>query len=204
MKDESKNILYKSAAVYNLAMRLLYGRHYASRGARIAEIIPAGSTVLDLCCGPAVLYHRYLREKSVDYTGLDINPGFVDALTSHGIRAYLWDLRSEAPLPRSDYVVMEAALYHFLPAASDVVDRMLAAANKEVIIAEPIRNLASSKVSVISAIAGRLSGPGVGTHPQRFTEETLDRFFDSYSAIVKDSFTIAGGREKVYVLEKGV
>jgi len=204
MKDESKNILYRTAIVYKLVMRLLYGRQYASRGTRIAEIIPAGSTVLDLCCGPAVLYHRHLRQKSVDYTGLDINPGFVDTLTQQGIRAYVWDLRSEGQLPRADYVVMQAALYHFLPAASDVVNRMLAAAAKQVIIAEPIRNLASSRVPVISAIAGRLSGPVVGTHPQRFTEETLDRFFDTYAAIVKDSFTIAGGREKVFVLEKGV
>jgi hypothetical protein len=99
---------------------------------------------------------------------------------------------------------MQAALYHFLPNASRVVDRMLEAASKQVIIAEPIRNLATSNVPIISGIAGRLSGPVVATNPQRFTEETLDRFFMAYAVNVKQSFKIAGGREKVYVLEKGV
>jgi SAM-dependent methyltransferase len=203
MKDEAKNLLYKSAAVYNLVMRLLYGRHYASRCTRIAEFIPAGATVLDLCCGSAVLYHRHLRQKSVNYTGLDINSRFVDALTERGIRGIAWDLRSSTALPRADFVVMQGSLYHFLPQSSLVIDRMLAAANKQVIVAEPILNLASSKVPVISLIAGLLSGPVVAAKPQRFTEETLDRFFKIYSANIKQSFKIAGGREKVYVLEKG-
>jgi SAM-dependent methyltransferase len=204
MKDEAKNLLYKSAGIYNLVMRVLYGRHYASRCTRIAELIPAGSTVIDLCCGSAVLYHHHLRQKAVDYTGLDISSRFVDALTKRGIRSLVWDLHSDTPLPRADVVIMQAALYHFLPNASRVVDRMLEAASKQVIIAEPIRNLATSNVPIISGIAGRLSGPVVATNPQRFTEETLDRFFMAYAVNVKQSFKIAGGREKVYVLEKGV
>ena len=204
MKDEAKNLLYKSAGVYNLVMRVLYGRQYASRWTKIAELIPAGSTVIDLCCGSAVLYHRHLRQKSVDYTGLDISSRFVNALTERGVKSLVWDLREDTPLPRADVVVMQASLYHFLPHASRVVDRMLEAAHRQVIIAEPIHNIATSNVPIISAIAGRLSGPVVATNPQRFTEETLDRFFMAYAANVKQSFKIAGGREKVYVLENCV
>jgi len=177
VKDEAKSLLYKNAAVYNLVMRLLYGRHYASRCTRISQLIPAGSTVLDLCCGSAVLYHRHLRQKSVAYTGLDINPRFVKALEERGIPGILWDVRSNAALPGADFVVMQASLYHFFPNASRVIDRMLEAARKKVIIAEPIQNLATSKLPIISAIAGRLSGPVVSSIPQRFTEATLDRSF---------------------------
>ena len=204
MKDESRNLLYKSATVYKLIMRLLYGRHYGTRCARIAELIPANSTVLDLCCGPAVLYHQHLRHKSVRYTGIDISSQFVDSLTKQGIPAILCDLRSNTALPHADYVVMQASLYHFLPNASHILDRMLHAARKQVIVAEPIRNLATSQIPILSTIAGRLSGPVVATNPQRFTEDTLDRFFMAYVANLKQSFKIAGGREKLYVLEKGV
>jgi trans-aconitate methyltransferase len=202
MKDESRNLLYKSATVYKLIMRLLYGRHYGTRCTRIAELIPANSTVLDLCCGPAVLYHQHLRHKSVHYTGIDVSSQFVDALTKQGIPAILCDLRSNTALPHADYVVMQASLYHFLPNASHILDRMLHAARKQVIVAEPIRNLATSQIPILSTIAGRLSGPVVEASAQRFTEEGLDRFFRSYSTKVIQSFTIAGGREKVYVLDK--
>ena len=99
---------------------------------------------------------------------------------------------------------MQASLYHFLPNASHILDRMLHAARKQVIVAEPIRNLATSQIPILSTIAGRLSGPVVEASAQRFTEEGLDRFFRGYSTKVVQSFTIAGGREKVYVLEKGV
>ena len=128
----SESFIYKSSSVYELAMLLLYGRHYASRYRAIAELIPAGSNVVDLCCGPALLYHRYLRAKSVQYTGLDINRAFIDRLTERGGSGQVWDLRSEEPLPPADYVIMQASLYHFLPDASPVVDRMLEAARKRV------------------------------------------------------------------------
>src|SRR6185369_13287964 len=125
-------------------MLLLYGRHYPARYRVICDLIPSGSSVLDLCCGPAILYHRYLRAKSVRYTGLDINQKFIDRLIRSGGLGKLWDLRGDEPLPAADYVIMQASLYHFLPDPSTIVNRMLQAAHKRVIIAEPIRNLATS------------------------------------------------------------
>jgi SAM-dependent methyltransferase len=184
-------------------MRLLYGRYYKERDVAVAELIPAGSTVLDLCCGPAVLYRRLLRKKGVDYIGLDLSRFFVDALNKRGVRALVRDLRSNDSLPRADYVVMQSSLCYFLPEPYRVIDRMLEAANKAVIVSEPIRNLSTSKSPLISAIAVKLSGPG-GSQPQRFTEETLDKLFGSYSACLKRSFKIPGGREKIYMLEKSV
>jgi SAM-dependent methyltransferase len=182
-------------------MVLLYGRHYTSRYRAIAELIPAASSVLDLCCGPALLYHRYLRSKAVQYTGLDINANFIARLIRRGGGGQVWDLRSEEALPSADYVIMQASLYHFLPDASQVVDRMLQAARKRVIIAEPIRNLATSDSRLLSLLGRLFTNPGVGEHSLRFTEASLADFFSGYASRVVESFSIAGGREQVYVLD---
>jgi len=198
------SLIYKSAPVYEFAMLLLYGRHYTSRYRAIAELIPTGSSVLDLCCGPALLYHRYLRAKTVQYTGLDINANFIARLIRRGGSGQVWDLRSDEALPPADYVIMQASLYHFLQDASEVVDRMLQAARKRVIIAEPIRNFATSDSRVLSLLGRLFTNPGVGEHSLRFTEASLADFFSAYASRVVESFSIAGGREQVYVLNAQV
>jgi len=198
------SLIYKSSEIYELAMLLLYGRHYPSRYRAIAELIPPGSSVLDLCCGPALLYQRYLRKKSVQYTGLDLNTKFIDRLNRQGGHGKVWDLRSDEPLPAADYVIMQASLYHFLPNPSPIVNRMLQAAHKRVIIAEPILNLATSKSRLLSLL-GRLStNPGSGEQHLRFNEASLTDFFSAYSSHIVQSFTIAGGREKLYMLDSQI
>lgn len=196
----SESFIYKSSSVYELAMLLLYGRHYPSRYRAITELIPPASNVLDLCCGPALLYRRYLRAKSVQYTGLDINAKFIEQLTRHGGGGRVWDLRSDEPLPAADYVIMQASLYHFLPDASKVVNRMLQAARRQVIIAEPVRNLTTSSSGLLSLLGRLFTNPGSGEQPLRFDEGSLAKFFSGYGSRVVQSFPIAGGREKVYVL----
>ena len=186
-------------------MRMLYGRYYASRYQEIAALIPDGATVLDLCCGPAQLYRQYLRSKKVEYRGLDINPRFIKQLQSENVDGQVWDLRENNRLPSADYVLMQASLYHFLPDAQPIMDRMLEAARRQVIIAEPIRNLSSSSVALVRHIARNLTkvaGVAGGNHGDRFTEQMLDQFFSSYQSQIDRSFLIAGGREKIYVLNK--
>lgn len=199
----SSSLVYRSTWVYELVMRLLYGRHYAARYRAIAELVPRGSSVLDLCCGPGILFDRYLRRQDVDYTGLDINEGFLARIERRGGHARRWDLHGDDPLPRADVVVMQASLYHFLPDAAPVVERMLRAADRLVIIAEPVRNLSDSRVPFLAALARRETDPGVGKAALRFTEATLDRFLESLSSPPSRSFLIPGGREKVYVFETG-
>jgi hypothetical protein len=179
----------------------LYGRHYSSRYKTIADLIPAGSEVLDMCCGPAVLYHRYLRHKSVKYIGLDINPGFVNGLKCRGIDGRLFDLRDDSPIPKADYVVMQASLYHFLPNPIPIINRMMAVARNRVIISEPIRNLTHSASPLIASIAKRFTNPGSGTQPRRFTEESLDEVFSCFLGYHVESRRIDGGREKIYVID---
>jgi len=193
-------VLYKSALLYELLMVILYGRHYSGRYKVIADMIPAQSSVLDLCCGPAVLYHRYLHQKSVAYTGLDLSETFIKHLSARGGQGQVWDLKESAALPAADYVVMQASLYQFLPDPQPIVDRMLRAARRQVILAEPIRNITSSKLAPLAFIGRRFTDPGDGQSDHRFTEETLDLFFNRYSSQLSKAFSIPGGREKVFVL----
>ncbi|MFD6390894.1 class I SAM-dependent methyltransferase [Nocardia sp. NPDC060259] len=194
------SVIYRHTSLYNLLMRGLYGRHYGARFEAIAALIPAGAEVLDLCCGPATLYTRYLRGKSVRYTGFDINERFISRLVSAGGNGLVWNLREDTALPRADYVVMQASLYHFLPEPEPIVRRMLEAARKQVIIAEPIRNLTTSSNRTLARLSGRFTDAGEGAQAHRFTRETLDRTLTHYATHVASTSLIAGGREQLCVL----
>jgi SAM-dependent methyltransferase len=193
--------IYQSPLLYRAVMRLLYGRHYEARNSAVAELIPARSSVLDLCCGPGLLYQDRLRQKGIQYTGIDQSAAFTARINQMGARAFVRDLTSSEPLPEADYVLMQSSLCYFLPDPSPVLNRMLQAARTAVIIAEPIRNLSTSRSPFIRKIAVALSGPG-GDQPQRYTEETLDLFFSQYASQLQTALKIPGGREKIYVLKK--
>jgi SAM-dependent methyltransferase len=197
----STSLIYRSAQGYELLMRALYGRHYDARMAAVAEQVPQGSSVLELCCGPGTLYLRHLRPRVNGYVGLDFNSGFVEKLRAEGIDARQVDLaRASEPWPEADVVIMQASLYHFLPDAGPIVEKMLASARDRVVISEPIRNLASSSSPIISRLGRRFTDPGVGGNARRFTEETLDQLMAAYRERVLAAFAIPGGREKVYVV----
>ena len=185
-------------------MRALYGRHYAARMSAVAEQVRVGSSVLELCCGPGTLYLRYLRARTSGYIGLDVNRGFVARLRRAGVDARSLDLADvKVSLPTAEVVIMQASLYHFLPNAAQIVDRMLDAAAQRVIISEPVRNLASSDHRWVGALGRRAADPGVGGHAARFTEATLDELMSRWSGRVLASFHVPGGRERVYVLAGG-
>jgi len=162
--------LYRNQTVYEFIMLLLYQQHYASRYRVIAELIPTGATVLDVCCGPAVLYTRFLSDKGVNYIGLDLNNHFATT-ESKGIKMIRADLAIIPELPAADFVVMQASLYHFLPhSVVSVIGKMLKAAKQNVIIAEPVRNLSSSRLTWLARLAQTLTDCGSGTPISRFDE----------------------------------
>ena len=197
----STSLVYRSATGYELVMRALYGRHYQDRLRAIADEVPAGASVLELCCGPGTLYTRYLRTRTSGYIGLDVNERFVAALRRQGIDARLMDLADAGePLPTADVALMQASLYHFLPDAGRIIDRMLAAARERVIISEPVRNLASSENPVIRLLGRHTTDPGVGGGERRFDERRLEELMDRYRDRALRSFSIPGGRERVCVL----
>lgn len=200
----STSLVYRSAVGYELMMRALYGRHYGDRMRAIAAEIPEGASVLELCCGPGTLYRRHLRGRIGGYIGLDVNERFVAALRRRGVDARVTDLtRLQQPLPAADVAVMQASLYHFLPDAGPILERMLAAARRRVIVSEPVRNLASSPNPVIAMLGRRAADPGAGEATRRFTDETLEELMGRYRERLLEAFAIPGGRERVYVLRAG-
>ena len=194
-------LIYKSAKLYELVMLLLYGRYYSTRYRMLADLIEPRTSIVDVCCGPGILYERYLRFKDVSYIGIDINERFIQRLNRMGTRSLLCDVREATILPGADYVVIQASLYHFLPQPNRLIDQMLCAARKYVIVAEPIHNLATRRIPILTSLAKTLTDPGTGLQEARFTEESLDELFSHYSAEIVRSFVIPGGREKVYLLK---
>jgi hypothetical protein len=132
---------------------------------------------------------------------VEINPRFIDGLRQHGATGFVMDLNDGEMLPAADYVIMQASLYQFLPEPGPLIDRLLSAARCKLIIAEPVKNLANSRLGWVAALARRHTDPGTGLRSYRFTERTLDELFGHYASRVCDSFLIAGNREKVYVLD---
>jgi SAM-dependent methyltransferase len=209
------SIFYQTPWLYEGLMRALYLGGYKARSEALAALIPERSSVVDLCCGPATLYFKHLRFKQVSYTGLDINRAFVERLSFSGsekvrnpqpdgttITGMVWDATADAPLPKGDYVIMQASLYHFLPDPYPIVDRMLAAAEKYVILTEPVRNLADSKNPLLAGLARKLTNPGTGDQPNRFNERRFEEFLARYrdKGRVVESYPIAAGREQLCVL----
>jgi SAM-dependent methyltransferase len=182
-------------------MRVLYGRYYAARDAAVAAHIPDGSSVLELCCGPARLYERELRGRVGAYVALDASERFVARLRRRGVDARRADVAT-AELPVADVVVMQASLYHFLPAAEAIVRRMRAAARASVIVAEPVRNLASSRHGLLARLGAGAAATAAGAQPRRFDAQSLRALMRDSCADDAIAFCgpIAGGREHLYVL----
>ena len=197
----SESLIYRSPRIYDAVMHVLYGRHARARLGAVAELVPPRASVVELCCGSARLYRNHLRDRDVDYLGLDLNPRFVEAARRGGACAVVRDVGDGAPLPPADVVLIQASLYHFLPAPERIVDRMLAAARSRVIVSEPVRNLSTSGVGFVAALARRSADPGGGGGDRRFDEASLDAFMRRYDGAVEREFAIPGGRDKVYVLD---
>lgn len=180
-------------------MRVLYGRYYAARDVAVAAQIPDGASVLELCCGPARLYLRELRGRVGSYVGLDESERFVDRLRRFGVDARRADVAT-AELPHADVVVMQASLYHFLPDADAIVERMRAAATTRVIVSEPVRNLASSRLAVVARLGAGRTATARGAQAQRFDADSLAALMGRFGDAVLSHEPIPGGREHLYVL----
>jgi hypothetical protein len=199
----SAGLLYRSPAAYELVMRALYRGAYWHRLSMVAAFVPPGATVLELCPGPGELYRRHLHARAGRYTAIDVNEGFLERLRRQGAEVIRRDLSADpAALPICDVAIMQASLYHFLPDAAGVVDRMLAAARARVIVAEPIRNLSCSRLAPVAWLGRRAANPGTGDgHGHRFDEAALDRLMAGYVSRTVAAIVIPGGREKIYVLD---
>jgi trans-aconitate methyltransferase len=195
-----RSIFYRSPLLYDALMLALYRRAFGRRLACVAALVPEGSSVLEVCCGPARLY-GYLARRAVTYAGLDASPEFVRAAQRRHLDVRLGDLRAAVLGARShDVVIMQASLYQFHPSCAEVVDQLRDTARQQVIICEPVANLASSTNPVLSMVARRLTSAGENEGHFRFDAASLAAFMDRYRDHVLSSGHIDGGREMYYVL----
>jgi hypothetical protein len=202
MNDRRPSPIYKNPYLYQLFMRLLYGRFFEVRFSCISDQIPNGVSVVDVCAGNVYLYSKYLKMKAVQYLSLDNSPEFINWANKYNVNAQIFDLRND-PLPRGDFVVMMASLYQFLPEARVIIKKLIESACDKVIISEPVSNLSSSQIGFIARLAHLLSIPyNVSPYYSgvRFTQTSLVELFNSFTEYER-SFSIPGGREIVGIFK---
>jgi glycosyltransferase involved in cell wall biosynthesis len=180
MSLTGKSPIYWSGAGYDLVMRGLYGDKLSDIYAGVAGHIPDNVSVSDLCCGTAVLYRDFLQARGCDYVGLDFNAQFVFANRRRGIRSRFFNVLNDE-IPEADYVTMVSSLYHFRANAEALLERMLKAARKGVVISEPVQNW-SSQPSLLGKAAGWLSNPGVGEYHERYDLAQFETLVRNHNA----------------------
>jgi hypothetical protein len=193
---------YSSPALYQLLIRFLYRKYFNERYQVVADEIPAGCSVVDVCAGEAFLYLKYLKKKSVTYIAVDNSPHFAQWGLRRGIDYRKLNVFIDK-IPTADVVIMMASLYQFYPHEKETVQKLIRSARKKVIITEPISNLSSSQINFIAKFANWLTTP-FEVPPQytgeRFDEKRLVEFLSSFSGF-QGIEKIAGGREMVAVIK---
>jgi len=194
-------VIYRSPVLYNLLMRVLYGKHFTDRYQVVSKEIPDGASVLDVCCGDCFLYRRFLQARNVRYIGVDNSPAFICSGQRKKIDVRSVDLKAEE-LPKVEYVVMQGSLYQFLPDAAVVLKKLRAAATIKVIVAEPVQNLSDSHVKCLAKFSRWLTTPYGATNysGERFSEESFTRIIKEAGG-AQQVCTIPGGREMVALLD---
>lgn len=193
--------VYWHPVIYQLFLRIIFGRQFKIRYQEVASFIPNGSCVVDICCGDCTIYRYFLRKKNVQYLGLDINLFFVRWLKKKRIPIRLFDVYKDE-IPPAEYIIMLGSLYQFIPHHKEIMDKMLKAATKKVIITERIQGAFSSSTnSLISYIAKRLANPGTGHAMYRFNEKKLIRFLMSYGTKLERYYKICNNTQIVAVLK---
>lgn len=193
--------VYWHPVIYQLFLRTTFGRQFRERYKEVANFIPTGSQVVDICCGDCTIYRFFLRKKKIQYLGLDVNPLFVRWLKKKRIPIRLFDVCRDE-IPSAEYVIMLGSLYQFIPYHKEIMDKMLKAATKKVIITERIQGAFSSSTNpLISYIAKGLANPGTGHTIYRFNEKNLVRFLMSYRTKLERYYKICKNTQIVAVLK---
>lgn len=166
--------IYWSPGLYRLTMWLLYGRVFQERYRVVADLIPTGTKVVELCCGCGYLFEAFLRDRSIDYTGIDLLPSMLRRLRRLGAKVLSGDIL-ELEVPEGDVCVMLGSLYHFHPREMEVL-RLMARSSLAILL-EPVENI-SDQGHPLFRLAGRyLSYIQRTSSSYRLTSKTLDDLF---------------------------
>ena len=182
-------------------MQMLYGSDYTARSQAIAAQILDHEEIVDVCCGRAALYTEFLYARPIKYLGLDLTAAMLRSARRDGASVQKFDVWID-PIPPADVIVMQSSLCQFIPRQREILDKLLMAARRLVIVAEPVRNMSSSHSSILSAIAKALTSPppSAGQYQgQRFTDQSFLELLESYPEFISSQL-LASGRERVALL----
>ena len=181
-------------------MQLSYKKYYLDRYKVVSDLIESNSSILDICCGDCKIYD-FLKVKNVNYVGIDFNKAFVKAAQNKGIRAYRLDIIKDE-IPKADIILMQASLYQFIPYHTEVINKLLNCAIKKLILCEPIKNHATSKIKIISKMAYLLNNPGNGIKPYRFNMQTLQKALQPFKKNIIKEFLTPYQIEYIVIMRK--
>lgn len=195
-----KSITYLHPLIYSSLMKWSYKGNYKKRYEVLADLIEPGTSLVDVCCGDCQIYD-FIKDKNIDYLGLDFNPTFVRLANKKGIQSRQFNVYKDE-MPQADTILMQASLYQFIPQHHFVLNKCLNAAKKSLIVSEAIQNHASSKSKVIRFLAQKLNNPGDGPKRDRFDAMTFQQALLPFRKNIIREFLAPGHIEYVVLLKK--
>jgi hypothetical protein len=173
----NSSFIYSNIRYYRFIMSLLYCGSYFGRFRAVIRYI-RGNKVTELCFGDTVIAD-HCRKNGLSWTGLDINPAFIQNALNKGFRAELADLRAIKELPAADTCIISGSLYHFHRDLEQVLGKILASAPL-LIISEPVRNLSDNKGIIGKLAKASATVDGEEQH-FRYTDKTLQEALEKLS-----------------------
>ncbi|MFZ4700243.1 MAG: methionine biosynthesis protein MetW [Candidatus Methylumidiphilus sp.] len=194
------SLFYKNSHVYHLFMAMTYRHHWAERFRAVAEWVPDGAEVLDVCCGDGSLVNHL--PPTVSYRGLDRSSVFIRNAQKRGRTVEWFDVCSER-LPKAEIVICQVSLYQFYPLLEQTLERRFDAATQRLIVSESVWSLTRSKIPLVPPlIAWAMRTNDLSDGYFRFTPEELDRLFAAYQPYLQYQGSICGGLDRLFVLDK--
>jgi len=173
--------IYWHPFLYQSAIRFTYGKHYISRYKQLEKHIPKHADLLELCMGDCFFYLNFLRQKQINYKCADINEVFVKAAKQKQIEAFQLNIFTD-DIPTCDYILLQGSLSYFIPHEKQIIQKLLVACRKQLIISENIHNLSNSRSPIKSWIGEKFSAPDFGQSKIKFTKETLTKTFSDFKS----------------------
>ena len=193
-------LFYANSRFYHTLMGMTYGRHRGERFRAVAEWVPDGAEVLDVCCGDGALLEHL--PANVRYRGLDRSAAFLRTARQRGRPVEWFDACSQS-LPKSEVVVCQVSLYQFYPRAEQMLARLFEAATRRLIVSESVWSLTRSKLPLVApVIAWAMRANDWSDGYFRFSPEDLDRLFAGYAPSLRHRAAICGGKDRLFVLDK--
>jgi hypothetical protein len=127
-----------------------------------------------------------------------LNSTFVRHARRQGIDASVLDLNSES-VPPDDYVVVQGSLYHFIPGQREILEKLLEAGRKRIIVSERTGGLTKSRSSAVAWFARMTTDPGTGAAGERFDRESLLALFRAFPGRLMEIREYSGGKEIIAV-----